>query len=70
MSFTFWTVRVDFFGNVHALSLFGFAIEKTFALLYFFRFEARSLVLTADYSPSLYSLEDAVASRGFHHGFG
>jgi hypothetical protein len=43
MSFTLWTVCTDLFGNVHAVSLFGFAIEKTFALLYFFCVEAHSL---------------------------
>jgi hypothetical protein len=37
MTFTLWTVRANLFWNVHALSLW-LAIEKTFTLLYFFRY--------------------------------
>ena len=54
MSFTFWTVRGDFFGNIHALSLFGFAIEKTSAFLYLFRFRTGNLARGKVYSPLLY----------------
>jgi hypothetical protein len=56
MSFTFWAVRGDFFGNIHDLSLFGFAIEKTFALLYFFRCFRGSLARGKNYDPLFYRL--------------
>ena len=44
MTLTLWTVRANLFWNVHATSLW-LAIEKTFTLLYFFRYSNRYIAL-------------------------
>ena len=50
MTFTFWTVRANLFWNVHATSLW-LAIEKTFTLLYFFRYSNRYIALRTICNP-------------------
>ena len=40
MNFTFWTVSLDFFRNVHVLH-YQLCIEGTYAFLYFFTFQRK-----------------------------
>ena len=50
MTLTLWTVRANLFWNVHATSLW-LAIEKTFTLLYFFRYSNRYIALRTICNP-------------------
>ncbi len=40
VSFTFWTVRVDFFGNVHFN--YQLSIKETYTFLYFMTFKTKN----------------------------